>query len=74
MNAFRVLQNNNSAVCNIDGKAKWVKVNWFIGRLQFECFVTCVLWTEVYIYLTTVLNKTEINSIFLKRHVAKNVI
>ena len=74
MNAFRVLQNTNSAVCNIDGKAKWAKANWFIDRLQFERFVTCVLWTEVYIYLTTVLNKTEMNSTFLKRHVPKNVI
>ena len=43
----------------MEEKEKWTGANWFIDRLQFELFVICVLWTEEYIDLTTVLNEIE---------------
>ena len=46
MNAFKVLQNINSAICDMEEKEKWTEANWFIDRLQFELFVICVLWKE----------------------------
>ena len=57
MNAFEVLQNINSAICDMGEKEKWTEANWFIDRLQL--FVICVLWKEEYIDLTTVLNEIE---------------
>ena len=50
MNAFRVLQNTNSAVCNIDGKAKWAKVNWFIGRYNSNVLLL-VFYGQKYIFI-----------------------
>ena len=41
MNAFEVLQNINSAICDMGEKEKWTEANWFIDRLQL--FVICVL-------------------------------
>ena len=46
MNAFKVLRNINSAICDMEEKEKWTETNWFIDRLQFELFVICVLWKE----------------------------
>ena len=60
MNALEVLQQNSDGAFNDMGNnEKWTDANWFINGLKFELFVTCILWKEEYINLTTVLNELE---------------
>ena len=59
MDIFEILQNINSAICDMEEKEALMEANWFIDRLQFELFVVCILWKEEYNDLTMVLNEIE---------------
>ena len=59
MDIFEILQNINSAICDMEEKEALMEANWFIDRLQFELFVVCILWKEEYNDLTMVFNEIE---------------
>ena len=59
MDIFEILQNINSAICDMEEKETLMEANWFIDRLQFELFVVCILRKEEYNDLTMVLNEIE---------------